>query len=81
MSDSMIIDKLTSVNGIGNWAAKMYLIFVLDRQDILPLENAAFLKSYCWLYNTEKPTKKILFKNVQNGVLTLLLHPDIYTEH
>lgn len=59
----------------------MYLIFVLDRQDILPTENIAFLQSYCWLYKTEKPTKKISFINVQNGVLTLLLHPDIYTEH
>ena len=58
MSDSEVINKLTSIKGIGKWTAKMYLIFVLDRQDILPTEDAAFLQSYCWLYKTEKPTKK-----------------------
>lgn len=30
----------------------MYLIFVLDRQDILPYEDGAFLQSYRWLYKT-----------------------------
>lgn len=29
MSDSEVIDKLTSIKGIGKWTAKMYLIFVL----------------------------------------------------
>lgn len=58
MSDSEVINKLTSIKGIGKWTAKMYLIFVLDRQDILPTEDAAFLQSYCWLYKTENPTKK-----------------------
>ena len=58
MSDSEVINKLTSIKGIGKWTAKMYLIFVLDRQDILTTEDAAFLKSYCWLYKTENTTKK-----------------------
>ena len=30
----------------------MYLIFVLDRQDILPTNDAAFLQAYQWLYKT-----------------------------
>ena len=28
--------------GIGNWTAKMFLIFVLNRPDILPVEDGAF---------------------------------------
>ena len=37
LSDIEVLKQLTLVRGIGNWTAKMYLIFVLDRQDILPL--------------------------------------------
>lgn len=52
LSDSEIIKQLTMIKGIGIWTAKMYLIFVLDRQDVLPYEDAAFLQGYTWLYNT-----------------------------
>lgn len=31
----------------------MYLIFVLNRMDILPTNDAAFLKAYKWLYKTD----------------------------
>lgn len=52
MPDEAVVKKLTAYRGIGNWTAKMYLIFVLDRQDILPYEDGAFLQSYRWLYKT-----------------------------
>ena len=45
--------RLTSVRGIGIWTSKMYLIFVLDCQDILPYEDVAFLQAYEWLYKTK----------------------------
>ena len=50
MTDDAVIKKLTSYRGLGNWTAKMYLIFVLDRKDILPYEDGAFLQSYRWMY-------------------------------
>lgn len=52
LEDMDVIKKLTSLPGIGNWSAKMYLIFVLDRMNVLPFEDGAFLQSYKWLYNT-----------------------------
>ena len=52
LDDREIIKTLTSVKGIGNWTAKMYLIFVLNRQDVLPTEDVAFLQAYEWLYKT-----------------------------
>lgn len=66
MTDQEIVKKLTLIRGIGKWSAKMYLIFVLDRQDVLPLEDAAFLQGYQWMYkikdmkseNIEKRCKK-----------------------
>jgi DNA-3-methyladenine glycosylase II len=53
MSDEDVTKILTELPGIGIWTAKMYLIFVLDRQDVLPFEDVAFLQSYQWLYKTE----------------------------
>lgn len=53
MSDADIIKKLTSIKGIGPWTSKMYLIFILDRQDVLPYEDGAFLQAYRWLYKTD----------------------------
>lgn len=52
MNDSDVFKHLTSFKGIGKWTANMYLIYVLNRMDILPTNDAAFLQSYEWLYKT-----------------------------
>ena len=43
LSDEEIYRQLIKIQGIGDWTIKMYLIFVLDRQDVLPAEDVAFL--------------------------------------
>ena len=53
LSDTEVIDELTKIKGIGMWTAKMYLLFVLNRDDVLPFEDVAFLQSYKWMYKTE----------------------------
>lgn len=40
----------------------MYLMFVLNRPDILPFEDKAFQQVFSWLYNTEDCS----IKNIQN---------------
>lgn len=52
LSNERVISELTSIRGIGLWTAKMCLIFSLNRLDVLPYEDKAFLQSYKWLYNT-----------------------------
>ena len=52
LSDQAIITDLTRLKGIGPWSAKMYLIFSLDRPNILPFEDGAFLQGYGWVYKT-----------------------------
>ena len=52
MNDLDVFKYLTSFKGIGKWTANMYLIFVLNRMDILPTNDIAFLQSYEWLYKT-----------------------------
>ena len=58
MSDLEVIKQLTSIHGIGNWTAKMYLLFVLGRPDVLPYEDGAFLQTYRWLYKTTDCSSK-----------------------
>lgn len=53
MSDDEVISKLTKLRGIGTWTAKMYLIFILNRPDVLPYEDGTFLQGYKWLYKTD----------------------------
>lgn len=53
MTDNEILKTLMRIHGIGKWSAKMYLIFVLDRKDVLPVEDGAFLQTYQWMYKTE----------------------------
>ena len=53
LSDDEILKELTKLHGIGIWTAKMYLIFVLNRQDVLPYEDVAFLQGYKWAYKTD----------------------------
>lgn len=52
LSDDEALKTLTKISGIGPWTAKMYLIFVVGRENILPFEDGAFMQGYKWLYNT-----------------------------
>lgn len=36
LSDAKVMEELTAVKGIGEWTAQMFLMFTLDRPDILP---------------------------------------------
>lgn len=65
MTDQEVIKSLTSVKGIGNWSAKMYLLFALDRPDILPFEDLAFLQGYSWVYKTDDYHAKLVQKKCQ----------------
>lgn len=64
-SDNDVRKKLTTIKGIGNWTANMYLIFVLNRDDILPVEDIAFQQSYKWLYHTEDVSKESIQKKCE----------------
>jgi DNA-3-methyladenine glycosylase II len=39
LGNEEIIDRLTGVHGIGRWTAEMFLIFSLNRLDVLPVDD------------------------------------------
>jgi DNA-3-methyladenine glycosylase II len=63
LSDNEIIKNITSFKGLGIWSAKMFLIFVLGRENILPYEDTAFIQAFIW-YNSLNcnPSKEEIIK-------------------
>lgn len=51
--DEAVIDELTQITGIGRWSAEMYLIFVLGREDVLPLGDLAVRRGLESLYGCD----------------------------
>ena len=44
MSDEEVVSQLTQVKGIGRWTAEMFLMFSLERQDVLPVGDLGLRK-------------------------------------
>ncbi|NLT46231.1 MAG: DNA-3-methyladenine glycosylase 2 family protein [Thermotogaceae bacterium] len=61
-SDEEVIRNLTMLRGIGPWSAKMFLIFCLDRPDVVPFEDVAFLQGLSWTYGREIRTRDEVLK-------------------
>ena len=65
LSNEAVIKAMTQIRGIGKWTAKMYLMFVLNRQDVLPVEDGAFLQVYRWMYKTDDCNEKAVYKKCE----------------
>ena len=50
LSDEEVVDRLTDIRGVGPWTARMYLLFVLERPDVLPLGDLAIRRGIETLY-------------------------------
>jgi len=50
-SDEEVVAALTEIRGVGEWTARMYLIFALGREDVLPLGDLAVRKGIERVYN------------------------------
>ncbi|MFI5028912.1 MAG: methylated-DNA--[protein]-cysteine S-methyltransferase [Solirubrobacterales bacterium] len=46
LSDDEIVERLTSVRGIGRWTVEMLLIFDLGRRDVLPVDDFGIRKGF-----------------------------------
>lgn len=69
MSNQEIIDELIKLEGIGVWSAEMFLIFYLQRLDVISYGDYGIRKALEQLYNIEKLRKKdftVLISNYQH---------------
>ena len=61
MSDDELIERLTSVRGIGVWSVEMFLIFRLGRPDVLPVHDLGVRKGWAVAYGRKHmPTTRDL---------------------
>jgi DNA-3-methyladenine glycosylase II len=52
--DEEVIKHLTSIKGVGRWTAEMFLIFYLQRPNVLPLADLGLLKAFEKHYKKER---------------------------
>ncbi len=59
LSNEEVVRELDNVRGIGRWTAEMFLIFMLGRTDVLPVDDLGVRKATQRLYRLRKlPTKE-----------------------
>lgn len=56
-SEETVINLISEIHGIGPWTAKMFLIFALGRDDVLPVEDIAFVSAYEKAYGYHDKTR------------------------
>jgi DNA-3-methyladenine glycosylase II len=59
-SDDEIIERLSTVRGIGPWSAEMFLIFQLRRLDVWPVGDLGVRRGYGLAWNVPTPTAREL---------------------
>ncbi len=59
-SDDEVVTRLTTVRGIGDWTAQMFLIFQLRRLDVWPTGDLGVRKGYGLAWGIPTPTAKDL---------------------
>ncbi|MBI3562068.1 MAG: methylated-DNA--[protein]-cysteine S-methyltransferase [Gammaproteobacteria bacterium] len=61
LGDQEIVQRLTSIYGVGRWTVEMLLIFNLGRRDIFPIDDYALRKCIAEVYGMpQAPTPKQL---------------------
>ena len=61
MSDAELIERITTVRGVGPWTVEMLLMFTLGRPDVLPVADYGVRKGFAVTYGlAELPTPKAL---------------------
>jgi DNA-3-methyladenine glycosylase II len=50
LSDDEIVERLTTIRGVGRWTVEMLLIFKLGRPDVFPSTDYGVRKGHAWVY-------------------------------
>ena len=63
MTDDQIIERLTAVKGFGRWTAEMFLMFRLQRPDVLPVADLGICTAVQRIYRLrQRPKPKRLIQ-------------------
>lgn len=54
MPDAQLMERLISLRGVGRWTVEMFMIYSLERPDILPVDDLGVREGYRRLKGLEK---------------------------
>lgn len=57
LDDAAVVESLTSIKGVGEWSAHMFLIFALQRPDVFPVGDLGLRKAMMQTYRLRASTK------------------------
>lgn len=63
LSDKEVETELIQIKGIGLWTVQMFLIFCLERENIISYGDIAIRKGLEWLYDIDHPITKDEFND------------------
>lgn len=61
LSDEEVVELLTEIRGVGEWTARMYLLFALGREDVFPVGDLAVRRAVEDLYGEMTRTEMVAF--------------------
>src|SRR5579862_8737411 len=64
MPDADIVERLTTVRGIGSWTVEMLLIFRLGRPDVLPVTDYGVRKGYALTFQRVPKSRPLASKDL-----------------
>lgn len=67
MDDEAVVAELTGIRGISRWTAEMFLIFNMQRPDILPLDDPGLLKAISLHYFSGEPVSRFDAREVSQA--------------
>jgi DNA-3-methyladenine glycosylase II len=57
LSDAALIERLTTIRGVGRWTVEMLLMFCLGRPDVLPVDDFGVREGFRRLHDLPAPPK------------------------
>jgi len=67
LEDSVVIERLTAVNGVGVWTAQMFLMFALRRENVLPVADLGIRTAMKKAYGLKDLPKPAEMEQIARG--------------
>lgn len=67
MPDGEVMSRLTSITGIGEWSAHMFLIFALGRLDVFPVGDLGLRNAMAGAYRLRRPPSLARLNRIGDG--------------
>ncbi len=61
MTDAQIMEVLLPIKGFGRWTVEMFLIFALNRSNILPVDDFGIKKAMNMLYQVDMKARRTVY--------------------